>query len=195
MHHETVFNVTRYNRNLQGVHTPSESEHKSDTVVMVLTKQKRISPEKSCETNYCRQQTKLREDACHMCLSFCSEGGGRPHVTPRHQTQDLPPSYHTWDLPLCYWHLAVTGCSNLFSWGPTPQYGHLVLATETRTVGKRAVRILLECCRTYEGKSLLLFRIRFCSVWTSFNLPSFTDNKYLCSFCFQALKTYSNYQQ
>ena len=73
MHHETSFNVTRSNRNLQGVHTPSESEHKSDTAVMVPTKQKRISPEKSSKTNYYRLQTKLREGACHRYLSFRSE--------------------------------------------------------------------------------------------------------------------------
>ena len=62
-------------------------------------------------------------------------GGGSPcdHYPWCIGTWDLPPSppqrYQTWDLSHPH---------------PT-QYWHLVLATETRTVGKRAIRILLEC--------------------------------------------------
>ena len=47
------------------------------------------------------------------------------------------------------WWLLLETCLNLFTWGPTPSpqwYWHLVVATKTDTFGKRAVRILLECC-------------------------------------------------
>ena len=44
------------------------------------------------------------------------------------------------------WWSSLETCSNLFYCGPTPsQYWHLVVATETCTVCKRAVCILLEC--------------------------------------------------
>ena len=48
------------------------------------------------------------------------------------------------------WWSSLETCSNLFTWGPTFNwYWHLVAATETRTVGKRAVRLLLECFLVY----------------------------------------------
>ena len=94
-------------------------------------------------------------------------GGGGSHVRITHDALDslyrlprtpdigsiyIPQRHQKWDLLSfpCYWHLVViTGiCSNLLTWGPTPTphlNWHLVVATETCTVGKQVVRILLEC--------------------------------------------------
>ena len=82
------------------------------------------------------------------------------HPSPGHQAWDLPllpptltPDIRHGDLlppaiDICWSSLET--CSNLFTWGPTPHwYWHLVVATETPTVGKRAVHILLECCLIY----------------------------------------------
>ena len=100
----------------------------------------------------------------HRCLSFCSGGSG-VFVTITHDrylppplksdlgTYPLPLPHLTEDLGTYPFPLLLTSgghhwrpvqtCSleNL----PTPWYWHLVVATETHTVGKQAVCILLEC--------------------------------------------------
>ena len=44
------------------------------------------------------------------------------------------------------WWLTLEICSNLFAWGPPSRVtSGVVVATEARTVCKRAIRILLEC--------------------------------------------------
>ena len=49
----------------------------------------------------------------------------------------------------CYWHdiwwSSLETCSNLFTWEHPHQYWHLVAATKTCTVARRAIGILLEC--------------------------------------------------
>ena len=93
----------------------------------------------------------------HKRRSFCWGGGwglrtshvswDRSHgrVTPSTWTSELGTYPHYW---FFIWWSSLETCSNLFTWGSTPPnwYWHLVVATETCTVGKRAVPILLGCC-------------------------------------------------
>ena len=71
--------------------------------------------------------------------------GPTPSLSP--QKWDIPPTADIGPTPL-YWHqVVITG--DLFKLvylrTSTHQYWHLAVASETRTVGKRAVWILLEC--------------------------------------------------
>ena len=61
-------------------------------------------------------------------------------------TPDMRPTPFHSSLLLTSAQLSLEICSNLFTWGAIHrQYWHLVVATETHTLGKRAVPILLEC--------------------------------------------------
>ena len=74
----------------------------------------------------------------------------RPGGTPPPQTLDLgyPSPYYN------IWWSSLETCPNLFTEGPIPlpqhhQYWHLEVANATCTFGKRALRILLECCLVF----------------------------------------------
>ena len=171
------------------MHTPSESEHKSDTAVMVPTKQKRISPEKSCETNYYRPQNKLREDACHRCLSFCS-GGGVP-FDPKTPDTGPTPRHHTISATDIWWSLDTQTCSlEGLSTVVTPNGDHR--NTYGWQAGSTHPTGMLSCLRreiAFCFSHSFLFGVNIAQV------PPFANNKLWCSFYSQALKTYSNYQQ
>ena len=102
---------------------------------------------------YYRLQTKSQES--NVFTGVCSQGRGKWHTSwdrSHGRVPPPPPRHQVWEpSPPYYWHLVViTG--DLFKLVhlriyPSPQqYWHLVVATETCTVGKQAVRILLECC-------------------------------------------------
>ena len=72
----------------------------------------------------------------------------------------LPQVFRPGHLPLPatdIWWSSLQTCSTLFTWGPTqpPRCWHLLVATETYTIGKRAVLILLEWCLVPDGSRLL----------------------------------------
>ena len=80
------------------------------------------------------------------------------------------------------WCQSLMTCSNLFTWGPTPTPPGLIscgMAPETRMVGKRAVRILLECLfvniyhHNFSQIGALLLRLPV--IWIVQN-----DSLYLC---------------
>ena len=83
-----------------------------------------------------------------------------PPRSSRHRTWRPAPPLTLADTDTDIWWSSLEICSNLFTWGPTPHpphwYCHLVGVTKTRVVGKRVVRILLECCLVY----LLCFAAR-----------------------------------
>ena len=99
--------------------------------------------------HFYRPPTKLPESNVFTRVCLSVHGGGGP----------------MWPLPMMHWSslyrpplpcpgplsasdifwLSLVVSSNLFTWGTAPNwYWHLV-ATEVHSVGKRAIRILLEC--------------------------------------------------
>ena len=83
--------------------------------------------------------------------SVCSRGDW-VGVSVSHQIRGPtpPPGHKIWGATPCYWHLVVITADlfklfHLRTYSHLKRYWFLVVATETYTVGKQAVRILLEC--------------------------------------------------